>query len=192
MFKAHPAPSFKKGFEVEPSDKPLTETEPFELRSEKRHEASVTKMQEQLDVMIATANQAQNFRARPLTDKVVYGAPIEVVRNTVPLTKPEEVHLRSQARAAERGIFNETVAKARQLEEEAKAQQRQEKQQQETLEMKQLRRMSFEDGGFNFIAKEIMEEDPHPLPTGHVPISLTDPKSPFLLTKQRASLASRG
>jgi len=191
-FRANPVPSFKNPFQVEPSDKPLTEAEPFALKSEKRHEASVLKARNQLDEMIKNAKQAQSFHARPLTDEVIYGAPTSAPKPVLELTQPEEIRFRSEMRAEERRRFDENAMQARQRVEELEAARRAQQEEADNLELKKLRRTSFEEGGFNFIAKAILEEDPHPLPTGHEPLPLTNPRSPMLLTKQRALMSERG
>ena len=54
-----------------------------------------------------------------------------------------------------------------------------------TQEINQLRRMSVKEGGMAFKANPIVTKDKYPC--AHVKAApLTQPKSPYLLTKQRA------
>ena len=53
------------------------------------------------------------------------------------------------------------------------------------MEINQLRRMSVKEGGMAFKANPIVTKDKYPC--AHVKAApLTQPKSPYLLTKQRA------
>ena len=141
--------------------------------------------------MIEKVKVASTFKAKPLSDNVIHGDPIEPLRSVRPLTVPEDVRLRSEARAEDRRNFNDEAAQARHQIESVKAMREAEERLAEEARMKKLRRTSIEEGGFDFIARSIMEEDPHPLQAGPPPTPLTDPHSPFLLTKQRANLAQQ-
>jgi len=164
----------------------ITNPAPFALRSVSRHHDSLAQFGNLVKSIEAQLKEGQ-FKAQPLP-KTTFEAPPQTPKASAdrPPLIPSEVHLASEARAAQRAAFD---AKARlQIESSAakKMAAKSEAEEQENRELATLRRKSSAEGGFIFKAQPV-QYDRDLYPTKHVaPKPPTMPKSPMLLTKQRA------
>ena len=168
----------------------LTEPAPFALQSVARHEESVAQFEAVLKQVEKKMKEVA-FHAMPLP-KTTYEAPPQTPKPSecgrTPLI-PVDVHLQSQVRAAKRAEFDQKVAEQVVESTTKKAQDKAALEEQENIEVAKLRRMSTAKGGLQFVAQPVNYKDVYP--TKHVPPQPpTQPKSPFLLTKQRAALAT--
>lgn len=170
----------------------LTEPAPFALQSVARHEESVAQFEAVLKQVEKRMKDAA-FHAMPLP-KTTYEAPPQTPKPSesgrTPLV-PVDVLLQSEVRAAKRAEFDQKVAEQVAESTTKKAQDKAALEEQENIEVAKLRRMSTAKGGLQFVAQPVNYKDVYP--TKHVPPQPpTQPKSPFLLTKQRAALATNG
>jgi hypothetical protein len=183
-------PNFDHPFCPKPSQKQLTETQPFHLRSEQRHELAVEQQQKNVQEMLESMYKAAEFHAQPIPKAVLAGNKVTSSHESskVPLTVPMDINLASNRRAESRKAFDEqNVQRLKEMEHQKKLTELF-KEDKENKEIQRLRRTSFEAGGFAFVAKEIMQEDPYPVEGYQAPLPLTEPQSPFLLTKRRSQL----
>ena len=181
--KAMPVPeSINRPFQVKPSNRELTDFEAFQLRSLDRHETAEQRFKEEL--RIEEERLKAEFKALPLP-KSTYPPDFVVEVDDRSLVTPMEVKLESEIRAAKRREFDAMVEAQRREADMQKEMNEKEQQEKENKEVKQLRRQTIEQGGMMFVAKPVVTIDQFPT---KVPKSmpLTEPKSPYLRTKERA------
>ena len=167
----------------------LTEPTPFRLQSSVRHEDSVAQFNEIIKQVEAKMIEVGAFHAKP-APRTTYEAPqTPMPEHRAPLI-PLSVTLESDLRAAKRAEFDAKNAhhmKEVSLKKEAD---KRNKEEQENLEIKKLRRMSVQEGGYNVAATPVVTKDLYPTPRP-ASVAATMPKSPFLLTKQRALMGQQ-
>lgn len=119
-----------------PEARPLTMPEPFGLASEARHGQFVEQRQHELQAEEEAKRAEAHFKARP----VWRGIPFRLLESDLPLTIPEDVHMHTSERAAERGTFNKAVEHKWKAIEEEKRQADDAKQRREEAERRKLRK----------------------------------------------------
>lgn len=174
---------------VKPIAKKATETEEFHLRSVKRHDEDIaTQQQQQLQQQLKQQSDV-TFRAIPLPRSTYEPTQVEHATHEKKPIQPIEMVLESDIRAQKRREFNSKMSMKLAEIERLKEIQIQEKQMQELKHMNELRRKPVDEGGMMFIAKEVMVEDQFPVrSTTAVRQSLTEAKSPYLMTKMRGGI----
>ncbi len=164
---------------VEPK---VTQPEEFQLRSVVRHtdakEAFTAKATRILKEDYAT------FHAKPLP-KTTFEPEVVTVTAPSTVTQPMSLQLESDKRALKRKEYNDMILLKNQEIEKKREEEEKKQADKENMEINQLRRMSVKEGGMAFKANPIVTKDKYPC--AHVKAApLTQPKSPYLLTKQRA------
>jgi len=159
----------------------LTEPKEFNLSSVVRHAQAAAKFQE--DVAHLLGKDKAEFHALPLpksTYEVAFQPEIEERTPLMPLAVTLESDIRSNKRAEFNKKMHQSLAeKEQQKEAAARA-----KLEQENQKIKELRRQSTKEGGMAFVANPVLTKDLYPTHKQHIP--LTEPKSPYLMTKLRA------
>ena len=169
----------------------LTEPAPFALKSVARHSESVAQFNDIVRQVEQRLREVE-FHAKPLP-KTTFEAPPQTPRASesgrAPLM-PLDVQLQSATRASQRAAFDQNVAANVAESAAKKAKAKASIEEQENAAVAKLRRMSVAEGGLLFKAKPVlMDKDQYPTPHTR-PAPPTMPKSPFLLTKQRALAAA--
>ena len=184
VIQSKPVPSslYKpyKVYKVEPK---VTQTEEFQLRSVMRHadakEAFSAKATRILKEDYTT------FHAKPLPKSTFEPEVVATPAAPSAVTQPMPVQLESDKRALKRKEYNDMMALRSQEMEKKREEEEKRQIEKENLEINQLRRLSVKEGGMAFKANPIVTKDKYPC--AHVKAApVTQPKSPYLLTKQRA------
>lgn len=165
--------------------KKSTEFEEFELRGAYRHQASEEAMLRDIENMINKNRAESVFRACKLPKSTFEPnfKPKKEARKPLVTVEPK---FESDIRMQKRKEFDGKIAKKIFEDERLKEVLRLKKLEDEENEIKELRRKPVSEGGLQFVAAPIQDKDLFPTkPITQIP--LTDPKSPFLLTKARAS-----
>eukprot|EP01089_Gocevia_fonbrunei_P008470 TRINITY_DN2014_c0_g1_i4.p1 TRINITY_DN2014_c0_g1~~TRINITY_DN2014_c0_g1_i4.p1 ORF type:complete len:281 (-),score=75.08 TRINITY_DN2014_c0_g1_i4:58-900(-) len=172
-FKARELP-IGPAFEVDYSERKLTDPESFALATEDRGSEKVKLLKEKLKKQEDDAKQATIFRAREYVDR----KPFEVVYDTV-TTEITEFDLQSTKRSAKRSKFDDGVRKKQEDAEEKRKEEEKEANKREEQEIKELR-------------KALVHK---PQPIVQIPMranvkvkALTEPHSPAFETKRRADM----
>lgn len=182
-------------FTVKPSVKPLTEPEPFHLKSLELHSEAVEEFQQHIvkesEEKLKEEIKHKTFKAKPLP-KTTYEPEIivdledkENARNVS--MKPLDIVLESDKRAEKRKQFDEQLRQSMLNQELLQKQLLLEKEEEKQKHLQSLRRKTIEEGGLMFKAKPILQNDPFPVkkkPTK----DLTHPKSPNLKLKERREM----
>ena len=179
VFKARPMPSssahgvvaFRPQLELK-----ITDPEPFALRSEALHAASVQEMEEKLELERRERLAKAQFKARPMPDT----KPMEVKRSLKPLTEISEFTLNSDHRSSQREAFEQRKAQkeaSAKANEERRAALEGERQKQE---IKRLRQQLVHKA---LPVPQTLTKPPPPVRASCQP--LTEPKTPNFHTTSR-------
>lgn len=168
----------------------ITEPAPFALRSVARHADSVAQFSEVIRQVESRFKEVE-FHATPCP-KTTYEAPQTPRLGDDRVQRPPlvDIQFQSSVRASKRAEFDNKVAAHKAEDEKNKLVEKSMAAEQENKEVAKLRRMSTADGGLMFKAQPVVTKDMYPTPkvAAQPP---TMPKSPFLLTKQRALANAR-
>jgi Targeting protein for Xklp2 (TPX2) domain len=177
-------PSFEVPFRVVPSRRPTTDFEEFSLKSIWRHQLSVESLTKAVEDEMAREKEDTEFHAK-VAPKGTFSRPRELPKKERSPLKVLSPNFETTERARRRKSFDRKV-KANKKQEEAENDRKvAELNDQENRAINVMRRTSIADGGLMFKASPIVTEDLYPTATP-VSLPLTEAKSPFLLTKQRA------
>eukprot|EP00698_Gefionella_okellyi_P017992 TRINITY_DN5352_c0_g1_i1.p1 TRINITY_DN5352_c0_g1~~TRINITY_DN5352_c0_g1_i1.p1 ORF type:complete len:558 (+),score=169.32 TRINITY_DN5352_c0_g1_i1:51-1676(+) len=172
QFKAQPLPFMPTPAKPQ-HDAHLTVPLPFDLESERRHEAEVERL-----ANIARAQAEAEAAARiPKARPILQVAPLALAKSQQPLTEISEFSMNSDRRAAKRGEFEEQLrAKDAALAEQRAAAESLQKMQ-AAEEVKELRKQ--------LVHKALAVPKDAPFVAKPSNLVLTVPESPALRTKQR-------
>ena len=162
-----------------PDPKPATQPSPYQLRSDARHAAAAERQRRQRDEAERRRRAASAFKARPAPPP---GArPFEPEASGAPLTVPEDVALRTSARAPRREAFDRAMAeKLAALEEEKRRQDALKRRREDAAEEAERARHRFR-------ARPAPDFDRLELLPAATPRAPTAAKSPLLATARRAA-----
>jgi hypothetical protein len=105
--KANPIPDFAKAvFYPSTSDKPLTEPEPFLLKSLARHEHAILDLESKTKKNVEIEDSQRQFIARPVPECVHQG-PTNIIDSKRDITISDEIVLHTEERACQRILYNE-------------------------------------------------------------------------------------
>lgn len=181
--RVKPVPEYKP-FVPEKPAKTAIQVEEFHLRSIDRHNEAESMLHKQLHDAALKEQQAREVKAKPVP-KSTYEPTFKLVDSHHAPVIPKSVTLESDLRAQKRKEFDDHVmAKAAEMEKK-KEEEEKTALAKELAAIKELKRKSVSEGGMAFKANPILTKDLFPTKPPP-PISLTEPKSPYLLTKRRA------
>jgi len=175
-FKANPMP-INSPMIPKYNEAPPTISEPFKLETEKRGVVAVERFAAAVDKEVQeTLTKINSFKARP----VPRSEPFMVKKSTQPLTEISDFMLNTDRRSVERRTFELKKAEQERQLMELKMNQEKERQEEEQKEILELRKKLV------FKAQPIPKTKPMEIKPSQE--KLTEPQSPFLLTKKRYHL----
>lgn len=179
QFRARPM-RVDSPLQPQPSSRPLTLPEPFDLKSAELAERARAAAQERaMREHVELAAGFDSFRARPVPAFVTGASPAAAVhKSEKPLTEIDDFTLPSEQRAAQRRAFDARQAEKQRLAEQQRQQQLQAKLAREKAEVARLR--------MQMVPKARPVLKAQPLAVNRSEKRLTEPVSPKFSTKQRA------
>ncbi|DAZ95238.1 TPA: hypothetical protein N0F65_003473 [Lagenidium giganteum] len=175
-FKAKPIRTAAP-LKFEGSRRPLTEVIPFQLESERMHERALEKLQQKRLEEEEQLRAAAQFKATPMP--AIHDPEFQLKPSSRPLTRCAAPMLASDRRAAERAAFDAAERERRAMEQANKQRMEEEERRREEAKIRRLRREKMV-----FHARPAPQPKPFELkPTNK---ALTEPESPFLMTRAQA------